>query len=296
VFSPVAEVEVDEGLVRALLRAQHPDLADRPLNHLDAGWDNLLWRLGGDLVVRLPRRQAAAGLILHEQRWLPLLARRLPLPVPVPLRVGRPSDLFPWSWSVVPWLAGVPGDRVEGADGPDTATRLGRFLAALHLAAVPEAPRSTMRGVPLVSRAKVFEERLVVLADQVDVEGLRAVWAAASGARPHHGPACWLHGDLHPANTLFASGSLSAVIDFGDVCAGDPATDLAALWLSAPDPAWEMFTKAYGGVDGELELRSIGWAVLFGLMLLQIGLDDKPTYATVGRRTLERVLAADVGG
>src|SRR5262245_12741960 len=103
---PAAEVAIDAALVRALLTEQHEDLAGLPLVDVAEGWDNRLFRLGDDLAVRLPRRAASAALIEHEQRWLPELASRLSLPVPVPLRVGRPSGGFPWSWSVVPWLSG----------------------------------------------------------------------------------------------------------------------------------------------------------------------------------------------
>src|SRR4051794_4338284 len=130
--TPAAEVEVDEDLVRSLLMSQHPDLAELPLTYFKAGWDNVLWRLGHDLQVRLPRRYAAAWLTLHEQRWLPQLAPLLPLPVPSPVRIGSPTAEYPWAWSVVPWLDGEPGDAVVTVDAAPTAACLGRFLAILH--------------------------------------------------------------------------------------------------------------------------------------------------------------------
>src|SRR6185503_5007842 len=102
---PPAEVSIDRSLVIALLQEQHPDLAHLPLTEIDEGWDNKLFRLGDDLVVRVPRRAASAALIEQEQRWLPRLPL-LPLPVPVPIRVGRPGCGFQWSWSVVAWLPG----------------------------------------------------------------------------------------------------------------------------------------------------------------------------------------------
>lgn len=107
---PAAEVEIDESLVRSLLADQHPDLAMLDLVPLEHGWDNALWRLGEELVVRLPRREIAAPILINEQHWLPLLAPQLPLPVPAPVRTGQPSDSYPWSWSIVPWLPGLPGD------------------------------------------------------------------------------------------------------------------------------------------------------------------------------------------
>lgn len=287
---PAAEVDVDEGLVRSLLAAQHPDLAALPLVEVDAGWDNTLWRLGDELLVRLPRRSMAAALTRHEQRWLPELAPRLPLPVPAPVRVGRPSDDYPWCWSVVPWLHGSPGDRTAVTDPVDAAGRLGRFLRSLHHDAPPDAPQNPYRGVPLSQRAGRFNERLATLATEIDAEATLAVWDRALAAEPWTGPPTWVHGDLHPGNALVAEGTLAAVVDFGDLCAGDPATDLAGAWMLLPAPAWRTFAAAYGGIDADLESRSLGWAALFALMLLGIGLDDRPSYEAVARSTLARVL------
>ena len=287
---PAEEIDVDEGLVRSLLADQHPDLDHLSVIKVDAGWDNTLWRLGDELLIRLPRRAVAAPLIVNEQRWLPDLASRLPLPVPTPVRVGRPSDDFPWSWSIVPWLDGSPGDRRAITEPEDAARRLGRFLRALHHGAPPEAPQNPFRGVPLSQRATTFEARVAELSTEIDVPGTRRVWDRACAAAPWPGPPMWLHGDLHPANTLVLHGTLAGVIDFGDVCSGDPATDRAAAWMLLPDGAIETFIDAYGVVDADLEHRSLGWAILFALMLLAIGLDDRPTYEIVGRSTLARAI------
>src|SRR3954454_12916564 len=103
---PAAEVDVDEALVRRLLAEQCPELVGRPLRLVAFGWDNVVYRLGDDLVVRLPRRQIAAALIEHEQGWLPQLAMPLPLPIPAPVFPGRPGSGYPWNWSVTPWFDG----------------------------------------------------------------------------------------------------------------------------------------------------------------------------------------------
>jgi aminoglycoside phosphotransferase (APT) family kinase protein len=258
---------------------------------LDAGWDNTLWRLGSELLVRLPRRAVAAPLTINEQRWLPQLATLLPLPVPNPVRIGHPSRDYPWAWSIVPWLDGKPGDRSAITAPQETARRLGQFLRALHQLAPVEAPHNPFRGVPLDQRAETFEERVADLSDHIDLHATRTVWDRACSAAPWSEPPVWLHGDLHPANILVTHGSLAAVIDFGDICAGDPATDLAAGWMLLPPSAIEEFFLAYGGVTPELEDRSMGWSILFGLMLLAIGLDNHPTFEAVGRSTLATMTA-----
>jgi len=286
---PEAEIEISADLVRSLVADQHPDLAGLALTSAGAGWDNSLWRLGDELVVRLPRRSVAAPLTINEQRWLPELSARLPLPVPAPVRIGRPSADYPWCWSITPWLPGVPGDRGTISDPIDAAGRLGRFLRALHRRAPAEAPRNPYRGVALAARAATVDERLGLLGAEIDADAALRLWNRALAADPWRGPPVWIHGDLHPANTLVAGGTISAVIDFGDLCAGDPATDIAGAWMLLPASAFGAFRSAYGGTGGDLEARSLGWAVLFALMLLQIGLEDRPSYARVALSTLARI-------
>jgi aminoglycoside phosphotransferase (APT) family kinase protein len=288
---PDAEVELDEALVRQLLREQHADLAGRPLRYVDAGFDNTLWRLGDDLLVKLPRRLIAANLTEKEQRWLPQLAPGLPLAIPAPVHTGRPSDRYPWPWSIVPWLEGEPGDRAAVTKPRDAGGRLGRFLRTLHQEAPTSAPFNPWRSVALRERTGTFEDRLAMLQGHLDAQGLRRIWKAALAADPHRDPAVWIHGDLHPANVLLSEGTVVAVLDFGDLCAGDPATDLGGALLLLPANAVEALKVEYGGVDDHLSRRSLAWGALFGLMLLELAQHGRPSYEGMARAGLERVLA-----
>jgi aminoglycoside phosphotransferase (APT) family kinase protein len=288
---PAAEVDIDETLVRRLLDGQHPDLADRPLRLLANGWDNVSYRLGPDLVVRLPRRAAAAVLIEHEQRWLPTLARRLPLPIPAPVRIGRPEGAYPSSWSVVPWLPGHIAASAPIADGSTAARGLGAFMAALHRPAPADAPQNPVRGGPLPERAFAVEERLERLAGVVARVPVERRWQQSVSAAPWRGPPVWLHGDLHTANILVDDGAISAVIDFGDITAGDPATDLAVAWMLFEARDRETFREACGAPDDNTWRRARGWALNLALAYLAHSADN-PLMAGIGRRTLEAVLAA----
>jgi hypothetical protein len=113
---PAADVAVTADLVRRLLAGQHPDLANQRVEFLANGWDNALFRVGDRLVARMPRRELGATIILHEQRWLPLLAPRLPLPIPYPERTGHSALGYPYSWSVVPFLPGTPAADADSLD------------------------------------------------------------------------------------------------------------------------------------------------------------------------------------
>lgn len=286
----------DEHLVRSLVREQHPDLAALELREVDGGWDNQMWRLGDELAVRMPRTPRAPSLLRKEHRWMPVLAPLLSLPVPAPVRIGEPSARFPHPWTITSWVPGEPADRTPVTCGRHAADGLASFLRALHQPAPAEAPANPNRGVPLAALTHDPDK----LFQAVNGSGeLRHVWDEAVSAPEWQGPPVWLHGDLHPANVVVADGTLAGVLDFGELCAGDPATDLSAAWVLLPSGAGTRFLDAYANTDEAMVRRARGWAVLRGLGLISIGRagdlglpGGKPTWGPAGRSTLDRVLAA----
>ncbi|MGW7255066.1 aminoglycoside phosphotransferase family protein [Streptomyces sp. NPDC054834] len=220
-------------------------------------------------------------LLRNERRWLPVLAPGLPLPTPVPVRAGEPSARFARPWNVVSWVPGEPGDRAPISRGRHAAGLLAGFLRALHREAPADAPVNPLRSAPLGSRTDDLHRQLETVGDRVDADGDRAVWDDAVAAPERTSPPVWLHGDLHPANVVVSADTLSGVIDFGDICAGDPAADLSAAWPLLPAEAGSRFFDAYGEVDRATVRRARGRAVLRGLSLIEIG-----------RAAVERVLAA----
>jgi aminoglycoside phosphotransferase (APT) family kinase protein len=288
VTTPKAEIAIDAALVKKLLQAQHADLAGATLEPVACGWDNAIFRLGGELCVRLPRREASAALLENEQRWLPALSKRLPLPIPSPVRMGLSCANYPWRWSVLPWLPGVTADQSQLSAGEGIV--LARFLKALHTPAPPTAPHNPYRGVPLAQRAAAVEERMERLDRTTQAVGnpIRSIWRDAVAA-PMDVEDTWIHGDLHARNVLVQDQRLSAVIDWGDLCKGDRATDLAAVWMWLPSgESRAMAMSAYGASTATWQ-RARGWAVLFGLVLLETGLSDNPPHAAMGERILRNL-------
>ena len=297
----MTEIDITEDLVRDLLQDQHPDLAGLPLREVDGGWGNQMWRLGDELAVRIQRMDADSGHQLKERRWLPLLAPRLPLPIPVPRRNGAPSERFPKIWTVMTWVPGVPLDHGSITRDDHAADTLAAFLRALHVAAPPCAPVDTGRGAHPKDCTDVFDQFL----DSVDADaigattaGLRAVWDEAVAAPAWEGPPVWVHGDLHPANVVVADGTLAGVVDFGDLFVGDPASDLAAAWVLLPAGAARRFFAAYADADEATVRRARGQAALKSLFLMLMGQNGdrglpggKPAWGPAGRAALDRVLS-----
>jgi len=290
------EIDIDEALIVRLLEEQAPHLAGLRAVKVRDGWDNAVWRLGDVLAIRITRRAVAVDLHRHEQRWLPVLAPGLPLPVPAPVIVGVPSAQFPWPWSVVPWFEGDVAALAPAL--PGEARALGTFLAALHVPAPDDVAPNPARGGPLASRQAAVtlwaeqsmtsgDETLIAEAADLFNAGVLAATAAER---------VWIHGDLHPRNVLVNQGRLCAVLDWGDVTAGDAAADLAALWWLFDLDVHGDFWSSYGQVSPAMWHRARAWAALFGLSFLSFRLPGDPTTPDtraheLARRQLRRVVA-----
>ncbi|MCU1395774.1 MAG: aminoglycoside phosphotransferase [Ilumatobacteraceae bacterium] len=282
--------------MRALLRDQLPERADGALQLVGNGWDNVIYRLDDDCSIRLPRREVAAGLVLNEQRWLPVLAPRLPLPIPVPVHAGRATEFYPWRWSVGPWFAGERASVAPPDDLGDAAVALADFVTALHTPAADDAPVNPVRGGSHAPRLDRITGRIEMLGaagglpDHVGANDLVALWHELAATPDWNGPPLWLHGDLHASNILTADGRLSAVIDFGDITGGDPATDLAVAWILFDAPSRERF-QALIDRDEHTWRRAKAWALSFAIFYLDARADDA-AMGRMGDHTLAQVLGS----
>jgi aminoglycoside phosphotransferase (APT) family kinase protein len=292
---PPAELAIDEPLVRSLLAEQLPEYASGNLELAGEGWDNVIYRLNEELAVRLPRRAGAAELIQNEQRCLTLLAPRLPLPVPVPVHIGRASDVYPWPWSICRWLEGERAAAAPPRDLSETAETLAAFVSALHTPAPGDAPLNAARGGPQSERRDRITQRIIDVGATGRLLGHRAadlvaLWVELAAAPEWNGPPLWLHGDLHGSNILTHAGRVSAVIDFGDITSGDPATDLAVAWIILGEASRARFQRLVTHDDATWT-RARAWALSFAVFYLDAAATDA-VIGRMGERTLAQVLAS----
>jgi aminoglycoside phosphotransferase (APT) family kinase protein len=220
---------------------------------------------------------------------LPQLAKQFLIAVPVPYRIGLPSSLYPWHWSVIPWLSGQTADGMQL--NAEHAQQFGLFLQGLHVAAPIDAPKNPFRGVPLIQRVTILNERMQRIEAQTApiAPTLRSLWQQAIDA-PIDVEPTWIHGDLHPRNVLVDESGITGVIDWGDLAAGDRATDLAALWCLFPKQHLrQQALVAYGEVSEATLIRAKGWAIVFGVVLLDSGLVDRVQNAAIGQKILQYV-------
>lgn len=254
---------IDADLARRLVDTQFPQWAGLPLRLVDpAGSDHVIYRLGEDLAVRLPRHCGAVGQAATELRWLPRLARRLPLAIPVPVAVGAPGFGYPWPWGVSRWLGGAVATVDALAGSAAAARELAGFLLALQRFPAAGGPGDSSR--PLADRDEQTRAAIAEVAGTFEAEALIAGWEAALAAPAWSGPPVWFHGDFHTGNLLMTGGRLSAVIDFGGLGTGDPARDLTIAYTLLSPGTRAVFRQALA-VDDATWARGRGWALATGL-------------------------------
>jgi aminoglycoside phosphotransferase (APT) family kinase protein len=250
-----AEVDLDEAGVRALVGGQFPAVSLEGLAPFATGWDNALWVTGEGIAFRFPRRAIAVPGVEREIALLPLLARRLPLPIPVPGWVGRPADDYPWPFFGARLLSGAEiADAPLGAGRHEFAAALASFVRALHEPSLVPAlgsglARDPMGRADMTRRVPRTRERFAALASL-------GLWTAPAAARAlldeaetlaPSGEEAVVHGDLHVRHVLVGTdGRPSAVIDWGDLAVADPAVDLALYWSQLDAVARAAFREAYG--------------------------------------------------
>ncbi|KQZ66788.1 aminoglycoside phosphotransferase family protein [Nocardioides sp. Root151] len=256
------EITISDELVRGLVADQFPEWSALPLRRMPpVGTNNQLFRLGDDLLVRMPRVDWVAGSGEWEHTWLPRLAEHLPLPIPAPVALGEPGDGFAWHWTVVPWIEGETPTE-DSFDPEEWATSLGAFARATRAVPAMGGPVKTLgRGGPL-SALDEWVRTWTARADtsEIDPSAVLALWADALDAPAWDGEPTWFHGDLHEGNLLVRDGRLASVIDWGAAGRGDPAIELNAMWGYVPVSVSEVYRDAVG-LDEAAYRRSRGQAL-----------------------------------
>lgn len=286
------EVEISDDVVRRLLADQLPDRSGLPLVRLDTwGTDHVIYRLGDDLAVRLPKIEWAGAQGDKEQRWLPVLAPHLPVEVPAPVFVGGPAEGYPFRWYVSPWLSGQnPG---PDDDLRQMAVDLAGFVLALEAVDCSGAPTPVpgQRGGPLEPADASARERAEQLRGETDVDALLAVWDAGRLAPAWAGPPRWVHGDLMDGNLLVRDGRLAGVIDWGGLKAGDPAVELMVAWSLFDAGSRDTYRAALGFADDAMWLRGRAWAVEAAVNAIPYYRATNPDIVRRSWRTIRAALA-----
>lgn len=283
------EAEIDAGLVRRLLAAQFPDLAALPVREVrSTGTVNAIYRLGERFYARLPRLQRYVRGLEREWRWLPELAPGLTLRIPEPAGLGQPTEEYPFTWAIYRWIDGHPYADQLIDDERRAARDLARFVAELRqIPPAADAPAGGRR--PLAQLDAGTRTSITASAGAIDVSAALAAWESALQAPAWDGRPVWIHADLLRPNLLVVSGRLHAIIDFGSVGVGDPATDVIPAWAVFGPAGRAAFRAALGADDGTWR-RARGIALHQAAALIPYYAVSNPAFAALGQRTVQEVI------
>ena len=288
-------MDITVELVDRLVTGQFPQWSNLPIRPVARqGNDNRTFRLGDHLAVRLPSHESYVAGISKEDRFLPLLAEHLSVPVPAPVATGRPTEEFPYVWSVRRWLLGDVADSDPHLDRTGFARDLGAFLHELRSVPVHDDPTAGLHSFYRGCHPSVYgdqvQKALLELGDRVDVDACSAMWREALRSTWSTAPV-WFHGDVAAGNLLTTEGRLSAVIDFGTCGVGDPACDLVIAWTFLRGDERQIFREAVG-LPNDAWARARGWALWKALITVTD--PESPQYETQAH-TLAALLDEPVG-
>ncbi len=286
------EHDLDEELVRALLRAQQPAWADLPIGRVvSSGTDNAMFRLGDDMVVRMPRVERAMPRLDNEHKWLPTLAPELPLATPTVLAHGEPGQGYPWTWSVYSWIDGDNAFDAEVRDLAQAARDVATLITALQNIDTRDAPIATpgRRGTPLSTTERQTRRAIEESEGLIDVGVVTDAWEAALRAPEWDREPVWFHGDIARGNLLVSEGRIHALIDFGSIGVGDPACDLVIAWDLFDSETRPILRDALG-VDDATWDRGRGWALCTAMWALPYYLHTNPLMIGQARYKIAEVL------
>lgn len=288
------KVNIDSSLVKRLVADQFQRWADLPVTEVEPnGWDNRTFRLGDRMSVRLPSAKQYTQQVKKEHRWLPELAPQLPLPIPSPQAIGEPAAGYPWQWSVYGWIDGETATVEHIADMPQFASSLAQFLVALQeidsTGGPNPGPHNFYRGGDLAVYDEETRTAIKILDGKLETGAITEVWDTALASSWNDLPV-WVHGDVSPGNLLIKDGRLTAVIDFGGLCVGDPACDLAIAWTMFEGESRESF-RAGLNLDDATWARGRGWTLWKALIGIAGMSKTNAIEALNSRRTVSEIVA-----
>lgn len=267
---------IDEILVQNLIARQFPQWINLPIRAVpNQGWDNRTFRLGDELLVRLPSSQKYAFQVEKEQVWLPKFAPHLSYSIPVPIALGQPEIEYPWKWSIYKWLKGESALRGQIDNLENFAHDLANFMNTFQQIDTVGGPlpsaQNFYRGGSLLNYDKETRKAISLLVGKIDQKNALGLWEKAINTKYADHPV-WVHGDISPGNLLVANGKLTSVIDFGQLAVGDPACDLTIAWTMFYGKSREIFIQAIITDQGTW-IRAQAWG-LWKALIIAAGISE----------------------
>lgn len=283
------EISINLEIVQRLLNEQFPHLADRPINQVQpTGTVNAIFRLGDDLCVRLPRRAGWADNIDREWTFLKNFMYQFSLTIPKPFARGKPMNTYPFPWAIYQWIEGMAYHNDLILDKRQAARDLAGFILELRNIGAHEGPHGGR--APLSDLDSQTRTAIASLGSFVNAGALLDLWEISLNALPWNREPARIHGDLIKPNLLVNGGRITAVIDFGGVGVGDPASDIVPAWSVFSKKARKVFREILS-VDDDTWHRARGYALHQAVMIIPYYSKTNPDFTAMAKDTLIELLS-----
>ena len=287
--------QITPSLVKSLISEQFPHWSHLTITPIEIqGWDNRTYRLGSDMIIRLPSAKEYALQIPKEQKWLSILSLYLSYSTPIPLALGQPSKGYPWQWSIYNWIDGISLDKLNLTQSniKPVARSVAKFLNELHKIDVKDGPLPGIHNYWRGAHPEVCDNEvrssIGKLGSTIDAKKALNIWEAALNSHWPKDPV-WIHGDLLAPNILMHNGKVNAVIDFGCMAIGDPACDLMLAWTLMDASNRKIFRDSLD-LDDDTWNRAQGWSLWKATLELSKQLDPSSQQALFWHKTIENIL------
>ncbi|WP_150466311.1 aminoglycoside phosphotransferase family protein [Francisella sp. SYW-9] len=257
---------INVDLAYKIIKKQFPEYSHLDIKSVEKqGHDNRTYRIGNDMLIRIPTAESYALKVPKEQELLPMLAKHLSVAIPAPIKMGKPSDDYPYPFSIYKWLDGSSANHVTlgGQSLENLAFELANFLKELQAITNVEGPNPGQHNWWRGDHISVYDpgarEQIAKLADIIDGNSALELWERACATKWNKAP-IWIHGDYAVGNILIKDNKLSGVIDFGGTAMGDPACDLVIAWTYLSSRARDIFV-AEMRLDNDTWLRARAWVL-----------------------------------
>jgi aminoglycoside phosphotransferase (APT) family kinase protein len=291
------QLDVPLETARVLVDEQFPEWKSLPVRRIEStGTVNAIFRIGDRLAARFPLVPANAD---QTRRWLQREADaarelwgRTRFATPEPVALGEPGAGYPLPWSVQTWLPGATATDEDPGESGAFAHDLAEFIGGVRaMDTGGRTYRGGGRGGVVASHEDWVQTCFERSEGLLDVPRLRHLWERLRELPRGEDPDAMTHGDLIPGNVLVADGRLAGVLDVGGFGPTDPALELVAAWHLLEDGPRSVLRNDLGTGDAEWE-RGRAWAFVQALGAVWYYVDTNPAMYTMGRRTLDRILAA----
>lgn len=253
-------------LAHKLIAEQFPEYARLPITDVEKqGHDNRTYRLGDNMLIRMPTTENYALKVPKEPELLPQLAKRLSFAIPAPIKIGKPSVDYPYPFSIYKWLPGKSINLLMLTDQEkeQLAFDLAKFLKELQAITDVKTQTPGQHNWRRGDHVSVYDvgarKQIAKLGNIIDANNALSLWDKACESKWIK-PPVWVHGDFAIGNMLINNAKLSAIIDFGGVAVGDPACDLVIAWTYLSGKSREIFINEMD-LDEDTWLRARAWAL-----------------------------------